>query len=85
MAEPDDAPTTIVFAPPPFAFNRKEALRYTRLAPKRFKQLEDAGASAGRREGTNGETIYLRTQLEATMLSLFGAAGAPKGKLLDEL
>jgi hypothetical protein len=76
---------TIVFAPPPFAYNRKEALAYTRLSPKRFKQLEDAGEIVGRPDGRNGETLYLRPHLETVMLALFGAGGPGSGKKLDEL
>jgi hypothetical protein len=64
----------VVFSAPPLAFNRAEALGFTRLSEKLFKQLEDNGSIVGKRLGRNGEVIYARDQLEAVHRRLFGEA-----------
>jgi hypothetical protein len=62
----------IVFAAPPLTFNRRAALRYTGIADKLFAALERSGALTGRPIGRNGETVFLREQLDQVTARLFG-------------
>ncbi len=63
----------IVFATAPLTFNRPSALRFTGISDKLFSTLEDNGSLSGRKIGRNGEMVYLREQLEAVTVKLFGA------------
>lgn len=63
----------IVFAAVPLTFGRSAALRYTGISERLFAQLERAGSFTGRKIGRNGETVYLREQLDQVTARLFGA------------
>lgn len=63
----------IVFAAVPLTFGRSAALRYTGLSERLFTHLERAGSLTGRKIGRNGETVFLREQLDKVTARLFGA------------
>uniref|UniRef100_UPI0035CB56FC hypothetical protein n=1 Tax=uncultured Sphingomonas sp. TaxID=158754 RepID=UPI0035CB56FC len=63
----------VVFAVPPLTFNRRAALGYTGISDKLFSALEKSGALTPRPLGRNGERIFLREQLDAVTVKLFGA------------
>ena len=62
----------IAFGAVPLTFNRRAALTYTGISDKIFAALERNGSLTPRPIGRNGERIFLREQLDAVTLKLFG-------------
>jgi len=62
----------VMFAATPLTFNRPAALAYTGISDKLFAALERNGQLTGRAIGRNGERVFLREQLDAVTIRLFG-------------
>jgi hypothetical protein len=62
----------VVFAATPLTFNRRGALAYTGISDKLFSALERNGSLTARPLGRNGERMFLREQLDAVTVKLFG-------------
>jgi hypothetical protein len=64
--------------------SRRRARLYRPL-PQALRPARKAGSIVGRPHGRNGQVLYLRGQLEAAMIALFGAEAMPTRSLDDEL
>lgn len=69
-----DKDQPVQFAIMPLTLNRRAALDFTGIAPKLFDELVRQRSITGRKIGRNGQTIYLRAELERVVRDLFGQA-----------
>ena len=64
----------VVFNVVPLTFGRRDAMIYTGIADKLFRELERSGSIRGRRIGRNGQIMYLEQELRSVVAQLFGQA-----------
>ncbi|MFX4086129.1 hypothetical protein ACKU27_13610 [Sphingobium yanoikuyae] len=62
----------VVFNAVPLTFSRRDAMIYTGIADKLFRELERSGSIRGRRIGRNGQFMYLEAELRSAVAALFG-------------
>lgn len=62
----------VVFNVVPLTFSRRDALIYTGIADKLFRELERSGSIRGKRIGRNGQIMYLEQDLRSAVSRLFG-------------
>lgn len=69
-------PAPVIVHVEPFALDRDEALRVTRLAPKMFDHLVRSGRIKGKPIGRNGAMIYRTVELREIVDAMFGGGAA---------